>query len=90
MLHSSSTDSIYNLEVACDNQRGIRLCILPTRFHSSLLLCNILTLSFFPSKVVSNSTPVTNGGCLNGNVKSNVPESAELSDFMAKVSGLLK
>ncbi|XP_009131471.1 biotin carboxyl carrier protein of acetyl-CoA carboxylase 2, chloroplastic [Brassica rapa] len=42
------------------------------------------------NEVVSNSTPVTNGGCLNGNVKSNVPESAELSDFMAKVSGLLK
>nr|AEI16470.1 acetyl-CoA carboxylase biotin-containing subunit [Brassica rapa] len=36
------------------------------------------------NEVVSNSTPVTNGGCLNGNVKSNVPESAELSDFMAK------
>ncbi|CAF2119767.1 unnamed protein product [Brassica napus] len=42
------------------------------------------------NEVVSNSTPVTNGGCLNGNVKNNVPESAELSDFMAKVSGLLK
>ncbi|WZZ38382.1 hypothetical protein YC2023_034641 [Brassica napus] len=42
------------------------------------------------SQVVSNSTPVTNGGCLNGNVKSNVPESAKLSNFMAKVSGLLK
>ncbi|KAG5376792.1 hypothetical protein IGI04_041388 [Brassica rapa subsp. trilocularis] len=42
-------------------------------------------------KVVSNSTPVTNGGCLNGNVKTNVPEPAEeLSDFMSKVSGLLK
>nr|CAA62264.1 Biotin carboxyl carrier protein [Brassica napus]prf//2210244D Ac-CoA carboxylase:ISOTYPE=bp4 [Brassica napus] len=42
------------------------------------------------NEVVSNSTPVTNGGCLNGNVKSNVPESAKLSNFMAKVSGLLK
>ncbi|RID42032.1 hypothetical protein BRARA_J01950 [Brassica rapa] len=42
-------------------------------------------------KVVSNSTPVTNGGCLNGNVKTNVPEpAAELSDFMSKVSSLLK
>lgn len=39
------------------------------------------------NEVVSNSTPMTNG---NGKVKSNVPEPAELSDFMAKVSGLLK
>ncbi|KAF3503477.1 hypothetical protein F2Q69_00044805 [Brassica cretica] len=42
------------------------------------------------NEVVSNSTPVTNGGCLNGNVKTNVPEPPELSDFMSKVSGLLK
>ncbi|KAG2333865.1 hypothetical protein Bca4012_016528 [Brassica carinata] len=39
------------------------------------------------NEVVSNSTPMTNG---NGKVKTNVPESADLSDFMAKVSGLLK
>ncbi|KAF8118021.1 hypothetical protein N665_0006s0025 [Sinapis alba] len=39
------------------------------------------------NEVVSNSTPMTNG---NGKVKSNVPESAQLSDFMARVSGLLK
>ncbi|KAL0735829.1 hypothetical protein Bca4012_012039 [Brassica carinata] len=43
------------------------------------------------NEAVSNSTPVTNGGCLNGNVKTSVPpEPAELSDFMSKVSGLLK
>ncbi|KFK25777.1 hypothetical protein AALP_AA8G159100 [Arabis alpina] len=42
------------------------------------------------NEVVSNSTPVTNGGYLNGNAKTNVPEPAELSEFMAKVSGLLK
>ncbi|CAH8361119.1 unnamed protein product [Eruca vesicaria subsp. sativa] len=39
------------------------------------------------NEVVSNSTPMSNG---NGKVKSNVPEPAQLSDFMAKVSGLLK
>ncbi|KAJ0261000.1 Biotin carboxyl carrier protein of acetyl-CoA carboxylase 2 [Hirschfeldia incana] len=39
------------------------------------------------NEVVSNSTAMTNG---NGKVKTNVPESADLSDFMAKVSGLLK
>ncbi|CAH2072677.1 unnamed protein product [Thlaspi arvense] len=42
------------------------------------------------NEVVSNSTPMANGGYLNGKVKTNVPEPAELSDFMAKVSGLLK
>ncbi|CAN7035055.1 hypothetical protein Bca4012_046140 [Brassica carinata] len=42
------------------------------------------------NEVGSNSTPVTNGGCLNGNVKTNVPEPPELSDFMSKVSSLLK
>ncbi|VVB14593.1 unnamed protein product [Arabis nemorensis] len=42
------------------------------------------------NEVVSNSTPMPNGGYLNGNVKTNVAEPAELSEFMAKVSGLLK
>ncbi|ESQ41526.1 hypothetical protein EUTSA_v10014486mg [Eutrema salsugineum] len=47
-------------------------------------------LSATTNEVVSNSTPMPNGGYLNGNVKTNVPEPAEISDFMAKVSGLLK
>ncbi|XP_023636222.1 biotin carboxyl carrier protein of acetyl-CoA carboxylase 2, chloroplastic [Capsella rubella] len=42
------------------------------------------------NEVVSNSSPMTNGGYLNGKAKTNVPEPAELSEFMAKVSGLLK
>ncbi|KAG7550753.1 Biotin/lipoyl attachment [Arabidopsis thaliana x Arabidopsis arenosa] len=42
------------------------------------------------NEVVSNSTPMTNGGYMNGKVKTNDPEPAELSEFMAKVSGLLK
>jgi acetyl-CoA carboxylase biotin carboxyl carrier protein len=33
---------------------------------------------------------MTNGGYMNGKAKTNVPEPAELSEFMAKVSGLLK
>ncbi|XP_010453692.1 PREDICTED: biotin carboxyl carrier protein of acetyl-CoA carboxylase 2, chloroplastic-like [Camelina sativa] len=50
----------------------------------------IWRLSATTNEVVSNSSPVTNGGYLNGKAKTNVPESAELSEFMAKVSGLLK
>ncbi|XP_010420218.1 PREDICTED: biotin carboxyl carrier protein of acetyl-CoA carboxylase 2, chloroplastic [Camelina sativa] len=42
------------------------------------------------NEVVSNSSPLTNGGYLNGKAKTNVTEPAELSEFMAKVSGLLK
>uniref|UniRef100_A0A1J3IEE7 Biotin carboxyl carrier protein of acetyl-CoA carboxylase n=1 Tax=Noccaea caerulescens TaxID=107243 RepID=A0A1J3IEE7_NOCCA len=43
------------------------------------------------NEVVSNFTPRSNGGYMNGKVKkTNVPEPAELSDFMAKVSSLLK
>ncbi|CAA7031304.1 unnamed protein product [Microthlaspi erraticum] len=42
------------------------------------------------NEVISNSTPKPNGGYMNGKVKTNVAEPAELSDFMAKVSSLLK
>lgn len=57
------------------------------------IVTQIQPLFFFfyqPNKVVSNSTPRPNGGYMNGKVKTNVPEPAELSDFMAKVSSLLK
>ncbi|CAN8256200.1 unnamed protein product [Cochlearia groenlandica] len=42
------------------------------------------------NEVVSDSSPVTNGGYMNGKVKTNVTELTQVSDFMAKVSGLLK
>ncbi|KAJ0243566.1 Biotin carboxyl carrier protein of acetyl-CoA carboxylase 2 [Hirschfeldia incana] len=65
-------------------------------FHSHHVSQNHSTfwrLRATTNEVVSNSTPVTNGGCLNGNVKTTTvpPEPAtDLSDFMSKVSGLLK
>ncbi|CAH8327696.1 unnamed protein product [Eruca vesicaria subsp. sativa] len=60
-------------------------------FHASQSQSTIWRLHATTNEVVSDSTPVTNGGCLNGNVKTNVPEPAtDLSDFMSKVSGLLK
>nr|CAA62265.1 Biotin carboxyl carrier protein [Brassica napus]prf//2210244E Ac-CoA carboxylase:ISOTYPE=bp6 [Brassica napus] len=60
--------------------------------HVSQTQSTIWRLRATTNEVVSNSTPVTNGGCLNGNVKTNVPPepAAELSDFISKVSGLLK
>ncbi|KAJ4882758.1 hypothetical protein Rs2_32851 [Raphanus sativus] len=62
-------------------------------FHVSHNQSTTWRLRATTNEVVSNSTPVTNGGCLNGNVKTNVPPepATELSsDFMSKVSGLLK
>ncbi|CAF2346255.1 unnamed protein product [Brassica rapa] len=59
-------------------------------FNVSQTQSTVWRLHATTNEVVSNSTPVTNGGCLNGNVKTNVPEPSELSDFMSKVSSLLK